>query len=107
MFDDDLIVKEGDSFFDVLDRKFAIICANALYQQDPTCSFSFALFDDAKVVLGIQADDFEIITDWNNTFLAFEYFDGKEYRITSYGPSHLDFSNREKIRIIVRSSTGG
>lgn len=106
VFDDNLIIKEGDSFFDVLDRQFDIICANALYQPDQTCLTVFSALGDARVVLGISGEGFSVITDWNNTFLAFELFDGTSYQLASYGPSHLKFEDRDKVRITVRGVTG-
>jgi hypothetical protein len=108
VFDDSLNYQEGDSFIDILEREFVLICANAQYQADPTCSYVFRMINsEDKVILGIGNDDFNLMTDWSNQFLAFDVYNGERYELATRGPSNLAFSNGDKFRIRVAATNGG
>ncbi len=105
VFDDELEFFEGDTFYDILDRNFNLTCANGSYQPDETCSYQFQSFGyQGMVVLGIKNDDFEVITDWTNSFLLIEKHDGDQYRLTTLGVSHIDFNNQDRFKIIVKNA---
>ncbi|MFU8792620.1 MAG: hypothetical protein ACNA7K_01210 [Acholeplasmataceae bacterium] len=102
VFDGQLIYHEDDTFFDVLNRAFDLTCANGQYQEDPTCTYTFPMIPtNEKVVLNIKGDTFEIKTNWQDTFLAFEYYDGASYRLFSQGVNSLSYTDKSHIRIKV------
>jgi len=104
LFDDELPFYEGDSFYDILDRHFELTCANGSYQADPTCSYVFQGFAfQGRVILGIKNEQFEVMTDWYNLFLAFEYEHNDTYVLASQGPSNLAFEDQARFRISVRN----
>jgi hypothetical protein len=108
VFEDDIEFFENETFYDVLNRSFDLTCANSSYQADPDCLYTFQGFGyQGKVLLGISNDDFAVLTDWYNSFLAFEQFDGETYYLSTAGPSHLQFANGDKIRISVKDPWEG
>ncbi|MBE0700724.1 MAG: hypothetical protein IH571_03460 [Acholeplasmataceae bacterium] len=104
VFDDMLAFLKGDTFFDVLDRTFTLTCASATYQPDATCSHTFGIPVQGKILLGVQSESFVIITDWTHTFLAFEIFEGTSFHFASQGVSQLPFKDGDIIKISVRIS---
>lgn len=108
VFDDDVIFKENDNFYDVLQREFDLTCASSSYQPDATCSYDFQSFTaEGKILLGIANDDFDVITDWSLSFLAFELFDGTDYYLATQGVSNIEFHDQDQIRISFRSVSEG
>lgn len=100
VFDDHIPFYQGDSFYDVLDRSFELTCATATYQQDETCSFTFNNFAyQGKVILGIKNQDFELISDWSNTFLSFHIYNGTDYILSTIGPSNIPFEEGDRFMI--------
>ena len=75
IFHEILPFQENESFFEILNDRFTLTCANQFYQPDDTCSFKFNVMgQENHVILGIKSDDFEVITDWDNTFLNIEVY---------------------------------
>lgn len=108
VFDDDVIFKENDTFFDVLNREFDLTCASSSYQPDSTCSNEFQSFSYAgKILLGIASDDFDLQTNWSQSFLALEIYNGTEYVLATQGVSNIEFHDRDQIRISFRSVLEG
>lgn len=108
VFDGEIPFQAGDNFFDVLNRSFSLICAASDYSADPTCSYTFSNFGNAsKVLLGISNNDFSILTDWTNTFLQFELYDGVNYYLATNGVSQIDFADHDIIRISAQAVLGG
>ena len=102
IFDDRLAYHEGDTFFDVLNRAFDLTCANGQYQEDPTCTYTFPMIpSNEKVILNIKGHTFEIKTNWQDTFLALEYYDGESYILFSQGITSLSYTDKAHIRIKV------
>lgn len=100
IFDEDIPFYQGDSFYDILDRQFDLICATATYAQDETCSYTFNNFAyQGKVILGIKHDDVEIVSNWSNTFLAFYTYHESEYILSTVGPSNIPFENGDRFMI--------
>lgn len=96
--------QEGMYLYDVLDASFDLICGNQSYQADPTCSYTFTSFAyQGKIILGISNDDFSIISNWTETFLAIEYVDSNAYILSQKGPSHIALKDGDIIRISLRS----
>lgn len=105
VFDDELIFHEGDSFYDILERNFELTCANGSYQADETCTYEFQSFGfQGKVILGIENDEFSIISDWTNSFLAIEKYDGATYQLTTNGVSNLEFEDQDQFRISLKNA---
>lgn len=104
----DLDYEKGETFFDVLDRHFDLICANRSYQPDPTCSYAFhgSLYE-GYVILGIEHDDFAVTTDWRHTFLFIELFDGETYVTATESISNVPYEDYEGVRITVRDVREG
>jgi hypothetical protein len=104
MFDDDLSFYEGDSFYDVLDRNFDLTCANGSYQADESCTYEFQSFGfQGKIILGIKNENFEIISDWTNSFLSIEKYDGQTYRLSTLGVSNLEFKDQDQFKISLKN----
>lgn len=109
--EDSELVYEGSHAFqkdmylyDVLDASFDLTCGNQSYQADSTCSYTFTSFAyQGKIILGISNDDFSIISNWTDTFLAIEYFDANTFVLSQKGPSHIALKDGDIIRISVRS----
>jgi len=105
LFDDELTFYEGDSFYDILNRNFDLTCANGSYQADETCSYEFQSFGfQGKVILGIKNEDFEIISDWTNSFLSIEKFDGDTFRLSTLGVSNLEFEDNDRFKISLKNA---
>ncbi|MFP4178052.1 MAG: hypothetical protein ACLFTZ_04730 [Acholeplasmataceae bacterium] len=108
VFTDDLDYRKGDTFFDVLDRRFDLTCASRTYQPDPTCSHTFnRITHQGHVILGIEGDDFDLMTDWRHTFLAIELFDGERYVFATESVSNLPYEDHAGVRISVREAREG
>lgn len=102
LFHDILAYEENESFFDVLNERFTLTCANQFYQPDDTCSFKFNVMgQENHVVLGIKSDDFEVITDWDNTFLNIEIYDNDTYIDANQGFDKILLDDVDKIRIVI------
>lgn len=100
VFEGELSYLEGDSFYDILNRHFDLTCATYDYQPDPTCSFSFTTPGaQGKVILGIKGDDFEVMTNWTNHYLAFYRYENDEKELSTVGPSNIPFENGESFMI--------
>ncbi len=94
--------EKDQTFFDLLNQKFTLTCANRFYNPDSTCSYEFNIMGQSNyVILGIKSDTFEIMTDWSKTFIKIEVYDGEKFIQATQGFNHLDISNFEKIRLIV------
>ena len=59
-----------------------------------------------KIILGVKGDTFEIMTDWDKTYLAIQVYDNSSYRLTTKGVSGYTLKDGEKIRIIVTKVSG-
>ncbi len=102
LFHDFLAYEENESFFDVLNERFTLTCANQFYQPDDTCSFKFNVMgQENHVVLGIKSDDFEVITDWDNTFLNIEIYVDDTYVDANQGFDMIALDDVDKIRIVI------
>lgn len=100
VYEETLTYKEGQSFFDVLKENFEITCANKYYKEDPTCSYTFNVMSvKSHVILGIKSDTFEIMTNWNHSFIKIEVFNGQTYAQTNVGFDHVDLESNKKIRL--------
>ncbi|PKK99645.1 MAG: hypothetical protein CVV57_00920 [Tenericutes bacterium HGW-Tenericutes-2] len=105
VFDDELEFYKGDSFFDVLNRNFDLTCANGSYQADEDCTYEFQSFGfQGKVLLGIKNDDFEVMSNWTNTFLSIEKYDGTAYKLTTVGVSNISFDNHDRFKISLKNA---
>ncbi len=108
VFDDNISFEKGDDFFDVLNRSFDLTCATSSYQPDTTCSYSFDnLAYNGKVLLGISNSEFNILTNWSDSFLAFEVYDEPDFYLSTQGVSNIEFKDGDQIRIVVKSVLGG
>ncbi len=102
VFEQVVYYEKDQTFFDILNDKFDLTCANRSYQEDPTCSYEFKLFSqNHHVILGIKNESFEIMTDWQNTFLNIEIYDGTNYVDSTVGVDGISLNDIDKIRIIV------
>jgi len=100
VYEGELEFIEGDSFYDVLDRHFELTCATATYQPDEGCNYTFnSILYQGKVILGIKNDDFELMTNWSDTFLSFYYMENGEKKLATVGPSRLAFEDQDEILI--------
>lgn len=108
VFEGELTYEEGDSFFDVINKHFDLTCATQTYEEDPTCESSHAfqfILDQviqqgqSKIILGIKGETFELMTDWNNTFLAFYHYDDNKKSLSTSGVSNIYFQNGSKFMI--------
>ncbi len=111
LFQETISFKTGDTLYDVLQSHFAITCASKTYDPDPTCSASFKFFADGsnidgKIILGIKGETFEVVTDWDKTYLAIQVYENNTYRLTTKGVSGYALTNGERIRIIVTRVSG-
>lgn len=111
LYQEELSFNAGDTLYDVLKVNFMLTCASNTYQPDPTCSASFRFFADGstidgKIILGVKGDTFEIMTDWDKTYLAIQVYDNNSYRLTTKGVSGYTLKDGEKIRIIVTKVSG-
>jgi hypothetical protein len=102
LFHEILPYEENQSFFDILNERFTLTCANQFYQPDDTCSFKFNVMgQENHVILGIKSDDFEVITDWDNTFLNIEIYDGEKFIDANQGFDMIELDDIDKIRIVI------
>ncbi len=100
LFDGALTYQEGDNFYDILNRHFDLTCATQTYQADPECVYTFdSILYQGKVILGIKGQDFDLMTNWTNTFLSFYYYVGEEKKLATVGPSQLAFKDGDKFMI--------
>ncbi len=105
VFDDELLFYEGDSFYDILNRNFELTCANGSYQADETCSYDFQSFGfQGKVILGIKNDDFLVMSDWTNSFLSIEKYNGEVYQLTTLGVSNIEFMDQDQFKISLKNA---
>jgi hypothetical protein len=102
LFHEILPYLENESFFEILDDRFTLTCANQFYQPDDTCSFKFNVMgQENHVILGIKSDDFEVITDWDNTFLNIEVYSNGTFVDANQGFDMIELDDIDKIRIVV------
>jgi hypothetical protein len=107
VYDGEIPFFEGDTFYDILAREFSLICATQTYQADDTCAYTFnTIIYQGKVILGISGNDFELLTDWSHTFLAFEVLVDNNYVLSTQGPSHQIYQDQDYFRISVRRVSG-
>ncbi len=100
VFDDELTYSEGQSFFDVLNENFELTCANKFYEPDDSCSYKFSIMQYKNhVILGIKSDVFDVMTDWDNTFLNIEIYIDDQYVKSTVGFDYVDIEENKKIRI--------
>jgi hypothetical protein len=103
LFDDEIPYYIDDTFFDIINRKFSLTCANRYYQQDQTCNHDFVIMDQKnKVLLGITGETFDVITDFNQTFIQIEVFNEITFVLATQGVSQLKFEDGSIIRLSVR-----
>lgn len=103
VFDEAVEYYKDDTFFDLLNRKFVLTCANQMYQSDETCSYEFVIMGQKnRVLLGIKNESFEIITDFNQTFIQIETYIDDAFVISSLGVSQLEFNDGTIIRLSVK-----
>ena len=102
VFQDILPYQENESFFDILNKRFTLTCANQFYQPDDTCSYKFNVMgQENHVILGIKSDDFEVISDWDNTFLNIEIYIDETYIDANQGFDMVQLDELDKIRIVL------
>ena len=102
LFNEILPYQENQSFFEILDDRFTLTCANQFYQPDDTCSFKFNVMgQENHVVLGIKSDDFEVITDWDNTFLNIEVYSDGTFVDANQGFDMIALDTVDKIRVVI------
>lgn len=102
LFNEILPYQENQSFFEILDDRFTLTCANQFYQPDDTCSFKFNVMgQENHVVLGIKSDDFEVITDWDNTFLNLEVYSNGTFVDANQGFDMIALDTVDKIRVVI------
>jgi len=105
VFEGSLSYEEGDSFYDILNRHFDLTCANYNYQPDTECSYSFTTPGaSGKVILGIKGDNFDLMTNWSDHFLAFYSYNDNEKKLTTVGPSNIPFQNGDVFLINYESA---
>ena len=93
LYEGDLEFFEGDTFYDVLDRNFE------LTTQPP----SFL----GIVIIGIANDDFSLLTNFTDDFLAIEIFDGTAYRKTAEGAVLIEPEDGQIYRLRVENVLEG
>ncbi len=104
VFSETLSFQEGDTFFDILNRHFDVTCANQSYEADPSCEYTFSSFAfQGKVILGISGEDFSLMSDWSNTFLAFYVKHEDAFVLSTSGPSQIPFDDGDEFQIVLES----
>jgi len=93
VYEDDLDFFEGDTFYDVLDRNFE------LTTQPP----SFL----GIVIIGIKNDQFTILTNFTDDFLAIEVYEDGVYRKTAEGAVLIEPEDGQLYRLRVESVLEG
>lgn len=107
VFTGELEFYEGDSFYDILNRNFDLTCATANYSVDEDCSYEFQGFEyQGKVILGIQGDDFDLMTDWKKTFLSFYHYNDQIRVLATSGPSNIPFQDQDSFLICYEEAWG-
>ncbi|MDY0074409.1 MAG: hypothetical protein RBR75_00795 [Acholeplasmataceae bacterium] len=106
VFEGELEFYQGDTFFDVLDRAFELTCANASYQPDTTCSYTFQVGYQSKVILGIKNDDFELMTDWTHTFLSIYLYNDGIKELSTLGASNIPYQDEDTFLISYEEAWG-
>lgn len=97
-----LYYEENQTFFELLNEHFELTCANQFYQPDNSCSYQFSIMGQQQhIILGIKSNTFEMMTDWDKTFLNIEIYDGNAYVDSSVGVDMIDLDEIHKIRILV------
>lgn len=100
VFDETLSYQQGQTFFDVLNENFELTCANRFYEADISCSYKFSIMQYKNhVILGIKSDVFDVMTDWDNTFLNIEIYIDDKYVKSTVGFDYVDIEQNKKIRI--------
>lgn len=100
VYNEILNYEKDQTFFDVLNENFELTCANRLYEADSTCSYKFTIMQYKNhIILGIKSDEFDIMTDWDNTFIKIEIYNGNEYVRSTIGFDYVDIEENKKIRI--------
>jgi hypothetical protein len=100
VYNEILNYEKDQTFFDVLNENFELTCANRLYEPDSTCSYKFTIMQYKNhIILGIKSDEFDIMTDWDNTFIKIEIYNGNEYVRSTIGFDYVDIEDNKKIRI--------
>jgi len=93
VYEGDLEFFEGDTFYDVLDRNFE------LTTQPPTFL--------GIVIIGIANNEFTILTNFTNDFLAIEVYDDGAYRKTAEGAVLIEPEDGQLYRLRVEQVTEG
>ena len=93
VYEGDLEFFEGDTFYDVLDRNFE------LTTQPPTFL--------GIVIIGIQNDEFTILTNFTDDFLAIEVYDDGAYRKTAEGAVLIEPEDEQSYRLRVEQVSEG
>ena len=93
VYEGDLEFFEGDTFYDVLDRNFE------LTTQPPTFL--------GIVIIGIENDEFTILTNFTDDFLAIEVYDDGEYRQTAEGAVLIEPEDGQLYRLRVEQVSEG
>jgi len=102
VFDQELTFLKGDTLFLVLNNHFNLTCANQFYKEDKSCSHTFNVMGVTnKVLLGISNDQFDISTDWNNTFIRIDIEKDNVFIPATRGVDDIALTEGIRIRLIV------
>ena len=102
LYSDNLSYDENESLFDALNHEFMLTCATYTYENDQSCSYTFNLFGlKNHVILGIKSDSFDIMTDWNHTFIKIYVYDDKKYIEATSGFDYIQLDQYQKIKLVV------
>ncbi|HBG33684.1 MAG: hypothetical protein A2009_02075 [Tenericutes bacterium GWD2_38_27] len=93
VYEGDLEFFEGDTFYDVLDRNFE------LTTQPPTFL--------GIVIIGIENDEFTILTNFTDDFLAIEVYEDGAYRKTAEGAVLIEPEDGQLYRLRVEQVSEG
>lgn len=93
VFEGDIEFYQGEIFYETLERNFDLIT------QPPTFM--------GIVILGIENDQFSVLTNFTDQFLAIEVFDGTEYRKTAEGAVLIEPVDGDMFRIRVENVEEG
>jgi len=93
VYEDDLDFFEGDTFYDVLDRNFELTI------QPPTFL--------GIVIIGISSNEFTILTNFTDDFLAIEVYEDGVYRKTAEGAVLIEPEDGQLYRLRVESVLEG
>lgn len=95
VLDDTLSFEADESLYDLMNREYDLVCANASYQASDECK---DLLFGSPVILGIE----DVMTDWNNRYFAIYIND--EY--STLGVNNLILEDGDVVRFEV-STVGG